>query len=126
MAATSPRRDEGAPSRRAPASLLRFWRPPTMGLFDVTSASLEVALRGAEQRQSAISNNIANVNTPGFKRSDVTFEQALASAIAETGANEASVRQVAPTTVADSASSMRADGNNVDIDRESAALAQTQ
>ena len=97
-----------------------------MGLFDVTSASLEVALRGVEQRQSAISNNIANVNTPGFKRSDVSFEQALSRAIGSNGANEASILTVQPATATDSASSMRADGNNVDVDRENANLAATQ
>ena len=89
-----------------------------MGLFDVTSDSLEVVMRGAELHQSAISNNIANVNTPGFKRSDVTFEQALSQAIGSSGATADSVASVQPSVVADTASSMRADGNNVDIDRE--------
>ncbi len=42
-----------------------------MGLFDVTSSALEVAIRGTEQRQTVLANNLANVNTPGFKRSDV-------------------------------------------------------
>ena len=38
-----------------------------MGLFDVTSSALEVALRGTEQRQTVLSNNLANVNTPGLQ-----------------------------------------------------------
>jgi flagellar basal-body rod protein FlgB len=50
-------------------------------LFDVTSAALEVAARGAERRQAVLADNLANVNTPGFKRSDVSFEDSLAGAL---------------------------------------------
>jgi flagellar basal-body rod protein FlgB len=52
-----------------------------MELFDVTEKALEVALHGSELRQQVISNNLANVNTPGFKRSDVEFTQQLAEAL---------------------------------------------
>jgi flagellar basal-body rod protein FlgB len=98
-----------------------------MGLFDVTSAALEVAMRGSEMRQAALSNNIANVNTPGYKRSDVSFEDSLASALGSGGAGaEADVSAVSPSSVTDGSTSMRNDGNNVDIDLESTKLAQTQ
>ena len=52
-----------------------------MSLFDVTSSALEVAIKGTEARQSVLANNLANVNTPNFKRSDVSFQGALASAL---------------------------------------------
>jgi flagellar basal-body rod protein FlgB len=94
-----------------------------VGLFDVTTTALDVALRGAELRQTALSNNLANVNTPGFKRSDVTFEDALASALSGTQDDVASVE---PSIVAGTGTAMRADGNNVDADSEAASLAQTQ
>ena len=42
---------------------------------------LEAALKGAALRQSAIANNIANLNTPNYRRLDVPFEKLLASAI---------------------------------------------
>jgi flagellar basal-body rod protein FlgB len=98
-----------------------------MGLFDVTSAALDVAIRGTEQRQTVLANNLANVNTPGFKRSDVSFQGALASALSSSnGDDTASVEATPFTTSTDSSTSMRADGNNVDVDQESANLAENQ
>ena len=97
-----------------------------MSLFDVTSSALEVALKGTEARQSVLANNLANVNTPNFKRSDVSFQGALASALGSANGNTSVVDATSFTTSTDSASSMRADGNNVDVDVESANLAKNQ
>jgi flagellar basal-body rod protein FlgB len=94
------------------------------GLFDVTNAALDVALRGAEQRQAVLSNNLANVNVPGFKPQDVSFQSQLASALASSN-DPASISQVTPRTSTDT-HAMRADGNGVDVDRESANLAENQ
>lgn len=44
---------------------------------------LRAGLRAAELRQSAIANNLANLNTPGFRRSTVDFEQRLAEALGD-------------------------------------------
>jgi flagellar basal-body rod protein FlgB len=96
-----------------------------MELFDVTQRALEVALHGTEMRQTVISNNLANVNTPGFKRSDVSFGPQLAEALAF-GGSPGEVGGVQPAVQTDSQSAMRYDGNNVDIDRESTYLAETQ
>ena len=97
-----------------------------MGLFDVTSSALDVAIRGTEARQTVLANNLANVNTPGFKRSDVSFQGALASALGSANGNAASVSDVGLTTTTDNSTSMRADGNNVDVDVESANLSKNQ
>jgi flagellar basal-body rod protein FlgB len=97
-----------------------------MGLFDVTSSALEVAIRGTEQRQTVLANNLANVNTPGFKRSDVSFQGALADALQSSNGSTAAVDATAFTTSTDSSTSMRADGNNVDVDTESANLSKNQ
>lgn len=97
-----------------------------MELFDVTSAALEVAARGSELRSSVLANNLANVNTPHFKRSDVYFEDALAEAIDFGGGKSSKVRGVEPRMGTDGSSIMRHDGNNVDIDREAARLAENQ
>ena len=96
-----------------------------MELFDVTQKSLEVALHGTELRQQVVANNLANVNTPGFKRSDVEFGPALAEALQFSGTS-AAVGGVMPVVKTDTTSAMRLDGNNVDIDREATYLAQTQ
>jgi flagellar basal-body rod protein FlgB len=90
-----------------------------MGLFDVTQLALERALQGAGLRQQALSNNLANVNTPGFKRSDVDFHSSLAAALA---GGEPAVASASFALQTDSATSMRADGNNVDVDQEMASL----
>ena len=97
-----------------------------MGLFDVTSSALEVAIRGTEQRQTVLANNLANVNTPGFKRSDVSFQGALADALQSSGGDTSVVDATPFSTTTDSSTSMRADGNNVDVDAESANLAKSQ
>ena len=62
-----------------------------MGLFDVTQIALEQALAGSAQRQQLLANNLANADTPGFKRSDLDFHAALANALA----NGASPAQIA-------------------------------
>jgi flagellar basal-body rod protein FlgB len=96
-------------------------------LSDVNSQALAAALSGAAARHAAIADNIANVDTPGFVRSDVDFEEALALALQEA---RRAPRRAADLIAAlslrprrDLASPARADGNNVNIDREMAALA---
>lgn len=85
-------------------------------------------------RQEAISNNIANVNTPGYKRQDVAFEDSLQEAISNSRYRSTD-EKVANLSKADlrirsytdsSGFSYRLDGNNVDIDTENAALARNQ
>lgn len=70
-------------------------------------------------RHAAIASNIANVSTPGYKRVDLskTFEEELKSRI---GARDAAaIASAMPRTETDSLTpSTRADGNNVQIDRE--------
>lgn len=86
--------------------------------MDVTSRVLAAALGAAGLRQETLAHNIANVNTPGFKRLYVSFEDELRAA-ADPGA-------VAPQVHRDDITSGRADGNNVDLDREMALLAENQ
>ncbi len=87
-------------------------------------------------RAEVIADNIANVSTPNFKRSDVTFEYQLARALdSEKYDGMEAVRtdprhfpfhmpmdykQVAPKLRVDYDTSYRNDKNNIDIDREMA------
>jgi flagellar basal-body rod protein FlgB len=80
-------------------------------LESVTSAALTSALDGLSQRQRAIADNIANVNTPGYHAQRVSFESALAASV-RAGDGRAS----ASTSV--SAEPTRTDGNNVNLDTE--------
>ena len=52
-----------------------------MALVDSTQQLLEAAMRGSWQRQTALTNNIANADTPGYQRQEVNFESALQSAM---------------------------------------------
>ena len=91
-----------------------------MSLFDNTQLALERAISGAAMRQEVLANNIANAETPGFRRSDVDFHSALAEAM-KTG-EPAAIEQTSFAPQQEM-QVMRADGNGVDIDVESASLA---
>lgn len=88
-----------------------------MELFDTTQIGLERALSGSSLRQQAIADNIANVNTPGYRRKDVDFQSALQQAW---DGGESRVDAVQPATITDNSTVMRQDGSSVDIDTEAA------
>jgi flagellar basal-body rod protein FlgB len=94
-----------------------------MGLFDLTDLVLQRGLQGAGLRQQLLSNNLANANTAGFKRSDVDFESSLSAALASQDPGHA-VEDAAFQPQTDTTSSMSADGNNVDVDQELSSLTQ--
>ena len=97
-------------------------------ISDVTLSAMEKVLDSTAARQRVIAHNIANVDTPGFTRRDVSFHDQLAQALegAEDHPLEAAARvaEAQPRTTADEGSPRRADGNNVDIEREMSSLAQ--
>ena len=95
---------------------------------------LDRAADAAWQRNEAISNNIANVDTPGYKRQDVAFESVLQQALGN-NRYESMDDKVANVDLSrlrgraylDYANySYRLDGNNVDIENENVMLAETQ
>jgi flagellar basal-body rod protein FlgB len=96
--------------------------PSFMELFDTTQIGLERALSGAALRQQAIATNLANVNTPGYQRQDVNFQQALQTAFAD--GSRQMVEEIAPAINVDATAPMRADGSTVDADSEAAAQAE--
>ena len=93
---------------------------------------LDKAMDASWTRNSVISNNIANVDTPGFKRQDVHFEDYLRNEVGYTMSLDDEVADVdldslMATTYTDYATvSYRLDGNNVDIDTENVMLASNQ
>ncbi len=76
-------------------------------------------MRGSMLRQTLLTNDLANVDTPGYANEDVNFQSTLASAM-QSGQS--------PTTVAFSpysqAGSSSADGNGVSSEADSANLAE--
>lgn len=81
--------------------------------FRGTIQHLPSLLDAAALRHRTISHNLANVNTPGYRRLDVNFEERLAAAI-----HSPSAGNIRAEITEDNSGSARADGNNVDIDRE--------
>lgn len=94
--------------------------PTSMSLFDSTQIGLERAISGAGLRQTTLAQNVANANTPGYVRRDVDFKGTLRSAMRSGESPE----NVSFSAQVDSGAALRADGNGVDIDAESASLAQ--
>jgi flagellar basal-body rod protein FlgB len=89
--------------------------------FSTADNYLQAALSGLAARQRTIANNVANVDTPNFKASEVRFEDALAGAIGRDGANtqaQSSLNASTSRATLINSTAGRADGNNVDIDRE--------
>ena len=98
---------------------------------------LHMGLQTGWLRDSVIRNNIANVETPGFKASDVEFEAVFRKAInnMQGSFHEKQTRDrhisfgsgsgvVAPLVIQRKDLSMRYDENNVDIENENVKLAQ--
>ena len=93
-------------------------------LFDTSMLALQQSISGAAQRQQALSANIANASTPGYQRVDVDFHDALAAALGAADPDTA-LASTGFRTVADSSvGPVAADGSGIDIDAESAKLAQ--
>ena len=93
---------------------------------------LEKASDASWTRNDILANNIANADTPGFKRKDVQFETYLKNAVAGTDSLNETVanidlNELNCTTYTDQANlSYRYDGNNVDINTENVELAKNQ
>lgn len=95
--------------------------------------SLEKSIEATKLRDQVLNHNIANASTPGFKRSYVEFEQYMAAAL--TGEKSDFVLKrtrrghfdtedtvelsgVKPQVKTDNSSTLRLDGNNVDVEHE--------
>lgn len=95
---------------------------------------LDKAADAANLRNELISNNIANVDTPGYKRKDINFESILQAELGgeknlSTAVKNANrdLTMLDPQVYTDNASlSYRLDGNNVDIATEESYLAENQ
>lgn len=88
-------------------------------------------------RNQAITNNISNVDTPGYKRQDVAFEEVLAKALGRNryesmdskvnSIQNGRLHRLSPVVYEDyEGFSYRLDKNNVDIENENVMLAENQ
>lgn len=111
-------------------------------IFNSTNFNyLPRGMTAASMRQEVISHNIANANTPNYRKANLEFEDMLAREIYgdEPDGTMQMVRthdkhlpfkpspfHAEPTMVEDHTTIMRVDDNNVDIDIEMATLAKNQ
>lgn len=112
-------------------------------MFDLTQSNgmiqtMDRSLALSSRRQTLIASNLANLDTPGYRTRDFSFEGALKLALS--GQNSPSVLRVTqpghlrgsagdtlpPSTDALRPSAERNDGNDVSLDRENMLLARTQ
>jgi flagellar basal-body rod protein FlgB len=86
------------------------------------------------ERQRLLSSNLANLDTPGYRARDLDFEAALSEALGKPGGFELArtdPRHVSGSgapqrpQIVESADPARRDGNNVNLDREMAKMAET-
>jgi flagellar basal-body rod protein FlgB len=96
---------------------------------------LKAGLDASWLKNEVIANNIANVDTPNFKSSSVSFEAAFKSALEEGEFSARKTREghidfegtnMQAMVTTDTDTTYRMDGNNVNIDAENAELAKNQ
>lgn len=106
-----------------------------MDLFAGTIRTLEHSLDYASAKNRAISNNIANIDTPNYKAKDVVFKDILnnvrQSSFAAKRTNEghlpfSGTLSTPYHVVTDNSTMYNHNGNNVDVDKEMAELAKNQ
>ena len=86
------------------------------------------------KRENVLANNIANVNTPGYKRRDLNFESTLKEELGrckheslDEKINQTDLTKLEPSVYTDLTNySYRLDGSNVDIDSEEVEFASEQ
>jgi flagellar basal-body rod protein FlgB len=76
-------------------------------------------------RSNAISDNIANEDTPGYSAKSVSFEDQLSSALSGGSITESELSGINPVESQDQGT-YGADGNGVDIEQQMVALTQNQ
>jgi len=101
-----------------------------VGYTDRTFKALEKAVDGAVTRQQAISHNLSNINTPGYKRMQVSFEDQLRQILLqqrprlplkttrEKHINNLPDLNFKPQITRDNSQQMRPDQNNVNVENE--------
>jgi flagellar basal-body rod protein FlgB len=94
---------------------------PAMSILDPTQLTLMRAISGATLRNTVLSNNIANADTPGFQPSDVDFHATLAEAL---GDGPEAIEEVGFAPEQLNTGAVRADGNGVNSEAEAAKLAE--
>jgi flagellar basal-body rod protein FlgB len=84
----------------------------TDSIFDF----LDAGLRAETLRQKTIANNIANIETPNYRRMDVKFEEILANSLNEDGS--ADLNDLEPVLFSPKNTPVKDNGNDVSMETE--------
>lgn len=100
-------------------------------IFDTTSVQIaQKSLDALWLKQKVLANNLANIDTPGFKSRDVVFEDLLNATLKNAATSKDKLTEklsgLSPKVVENPATQIRSDGNNVDVDEQSLELARVQ
>jgi flagellar basal-body rod protein FlgB len=77
---------------------------------------LEAGIRAESLRQKAIASNIANLETPGYRRIDVKFERSLAKALSS--GRPVNIREIEPLLYRPEQTPLKSNGNDVSLEAE--------
>lgn len=104
-------------------------------LDSISSSLLNKSLDGLWSRQQAISDNLANIETPGYKTKSVSFEDQLKAQLQNSDAADGTygtqdslmqgIDNVEPVTTEAQDETYRADGNGVDLEQQNIDMART-
>jgi flagellar basal-body rod protein FlgB len=101
---------------------------------DRTLDAMEAYMTRLSQRQQVVASNLANIDTPGFKTKDISFHATMQELLSDSFGIRTTRPEhikawapISPQTQAfeAQAKTVRADGNNVDLDRELLNLSET-
>jgi flagellar basal-body rod protein FlgB len=92
-----------------------------------TLNSLKITLDAAAMRHQALASNVANINTPGYRRVDISdeFKKNFASALQQLDAGTPAKKvnlERADITLDHTPRNARMDGNNVNMEQETAEI----
>jgi flagellar basal-body rod protein FlgB len=80
------------------------------------AALLQAGIKAEGLRQKAIASNIANLQTPGYRRSSVKFEELLSKALESSG--EIRLSDIEPQTYQPKQTPVKSNGNDVNLEVE--------
>ncbi len=91
-----------------------------MSKTDSIVALIDAGIKAEGLRQKAIANNVANLETPGYRRIDVKFEEILAKSLDSSGSVDLS--ELEPQIYQPKKTPVKSNGNDVNLEDEVGAM----
>ncbi len=91
-----------------------------MSKTDSIIALIEAGIKAEGLRQKTIAHNVANLETPGYRRLDVKFEEILAKSLESSGSVD--LNEIEPQTYQPKKTPVKSNGNDVTLENEVGAM----